>query len=201
MTTQFALSPIQAKTKGEVRRLRQAGFVPISIQHKGMATRHYQQNMQLLDAFIQEHGDAALLDLVIAPDNRPERVILHDVQRDAITGKLLQVTFQQIGRDDILKTHVALVFQGEPAGVHNKEAMMQHQVDRLDIECAQDNLPDSIVVDITHLLPGDVLRVSDLPENPRYKIVTSSDTVLTSLTLTRTGADREEVAEAPSAIV
>jgi large subunit ribosomal protein L25 len=69
--------------------------------------------------------------------------------------------------------------------------MMQHQVNRLDIECEQRNLPEHIVVDISHLQLGDAMRVSDLPANPLYKILSAPNIVLASLSSTRFGKEPE----------
>ena len=189
MLPQFALTPITAKTKGEIKRLRKSGFVPVSLQHKGMTTVHYQQASEPLDAFIKKYGDAALLDLVIAPDDQKQRAIIQNVHRDAITQKLLQVTFQQIRFDDTLKTHVSLRFSGEPNEVHLGNAMLQHSLDMLDIECAQDSLPEYITVDVSNMSIGDVIRVSDLVVDSHYKILNSGNTVLASVTINRTATD------------
>ena len=190
MASQFTLTPIRAKSKGEVKRLRMAGYTPVSLQHKGAATLHYQHETKQLDEFIRQFGDAALLDLHIAPDTN-HRAIVQNVQRDPFTQRLLQVTFQLIRHDDRLKTHVPILFHGALGDNVGSDVMVQHQVNRLDIECDQANLPEHIEVDISQLRLGDVLRVSDLPNNPHYKILTSADTVLASLTSTRYGKETE----------
>src|SRR5579862_3828507 len=134
MAYQFTLSPIEARTKGEIKRLRKAGFVPVSIQHKGSNTLHYQQEAGPLNEFIRAHGKATLLELV-AQDNIPQRAIVQDVARDPVTKHLLQVTFRLLHRDDTLKTRVPIVFHGEPTVVHQGDAMLQHPEETLEIEC------------------------------------------------------------------
>jgi large subunit ribosomal protein L25 len=195
MLHQFKLNPIEANTKGAVKRLRQAGFIPVSLQSKGMTTQHFQQETQPLTEFLRRYGEGALLDLLIAPDDRRQRAIVQSLQRDPLTQKLLQVTFRRLLLDDILRTHVSLLFAGEPQEVRHGEAMLQHQVDRLDIECKQDDLPNQITVNVADLQLGDVVRVSDLPEDPRYKILTAPDMVLASLTSTRAAISSREAEE------
>lgn len=194
MASPFRLSPISASTKGEVKRLRKAGYIPVSLQHKGMTTLHFQQEAAPLDEFIRRYGDAALLDLLVPPSSDPARAIVHDVYRDPVTGRLLQVTFQQIRFDDTLTTHVSLVFVGEPAAAHSGDGVVQHQLDRLDISCGQNDLPDHITVNVADLQLGDIVRVSDLPVDPRYKITTPGDTVVASLTSTRAAISNEDAA-------
>lgn len=191
MYPELTLDTITARTKGEIKRLRRAGFVPVSIQHKGVTTRHFQQNAASLNEFILQHG-RGLLTVVTPPDSLRQRVIVHDVQRDPMSRNLLQVTFQQIDGGDTLKTSVRLVFQGEPAAVFLKEGILQHPLDRLDIECQPGELPDHITANVASLLVGEVFRVSNLAESTHYKILTPQDTVLASVTGTRTGNVPEE---------
>lgn len=197
MAAPLTLNPITAKSKGEVRRLRLSGFVPVSIQHKGMATGHYQQESKALNEFLAKYGKEGLVDLVIAPENVQQKVLIQSVSRNPISQQLLQVTFQQIRSDDTLKTHVVLLFTGEPEAVRLGQAIVQHQMDRINIECHQDYLPDHITIDISDLNLGQVIRVSDLAALPHVKILASPETVLVSLTSTRASiAEAEAVTEA-----
>jgi large subunit ribosomal protein L25 len=199
MAHQLKLTALEANTKGEVKRLRKAGFIPVSIQHKGMETLHYQQELHPLEEFLHKHGNAALLELH-TPGKRPQRAIVHDMQRDPLTHRLIQVTFQQVRRGDTIKTPVPLAFSGEPEPVRHGEFIAQHPIDHLNIECDQDNLPEHITINIADLQPGGVLRVSDLPEDKRYKILTPADTVVVSLVSTRKGISEAELeAEKPEA--
>jgi large subunit ribosomal protein L25 len=189
MASQFTLTPIQAKTKGAVKQLRRSGFVPVSIQHKGMPTAHYQLEAKALDEFIRRYGEASFIDLMTVPDNVHQRAIVRGIQRDPITQKLLQVTFQQVRSDDRVKTHVPLYFQGEPEEVKHGTHIAQHALDTLEIECAADSLPAHIDVDISGLAPGHPIRVSDLPAHPHYRILAAPDTTLASLSSTQQGKE------------
>ena len=196
MIAPLTLSPILAKSKGEVKRLRLSGYIPVSIQHQGMETQHYQQLSAPLHEHLRQYGDAALVELLIQPGNRHQRALVHSVQRDPITRQLMQATFQQVRLEDTLKTHAPLLFVGKPLQLETHDAMVQHQLHRLDIECAQGDLPEHIVVDVTHLMLGGNIRVSDLPSDPRYKILTPADAVLASLTRTARGASTQDVTTA-----
>ena len=134
MLQKFTLTPIKAKSKGEISRLRKDGFIPVSLQHKGAVTTHYQLAMQPLSEFILRHGDAGMVELVIDSDTASQKAIIQSVQRDPVSGKLIQATFQQIRKDDRLTTHVPIQFTGEPAEVRTVGAMIQHALNVLEIE-------------------------------------------------------------------
>ncbi len=196
MLQQFTLLPISAKTKGEVKRLRSTGFIPVSLQHQGMETLHYQLRSEPLDDFIKKHGYSAMIDLIVDPAKGAQRAMVQSVTRNALSQKLQQVVFQQIRTDDTLKTKVPLVFSGVPERVAQGDAMLQHALDELDIECAQGNRPSHITVDVSKLGVGDVFHVSDLIVDPKYKIVNSGGTVLASVSLNRAAVSATVVAPA-----
>src|SRR5580700_658539 len=126
MRYQLHASPIEAKTKGEIRRLRHTGFVPVSVQHRGDATLHLMSETKQIHEFIQRHGQSTLIELVIEPGNERHNVMVHDVQRDPLTQKVIQVTYQKIELTDEIHTHVSIQFTGEPEAVRFGTAMAQH---------------------------------------------------------------------------
>src|SRR5690348_12079057 len=181
MQRKLNATPIQARTKGELKRLRRDGFVPVSIQHRGEETRHFQEEAAPLENFIHHHGEAGLLSLVIAPENRQETVLVHDVQRDPLTRRLLHVTFQRVEKNEPIKVHVPLMVHGQPEPVFMGTAFVQQPLETVEIRCLPNNLPDHLTVDISHMMFGDVLRVADLPHSDKYEILTPEDTALISL--------------------
>jgi len=198
MPQQLKAGPIQTRTKGDVKRLRRQGFIPISIQHRGQETLHLQEEAHPLEEFIHRHGEASLLELVVEPDNRRHTVLVHDVQRDPISRRLLHVTFQEVVRGEPIKVHVPLLFHGEPEAVREHTAVVQHAADTLEIRCLPQDLLEHITVEISQVQPGDVLRVSDLPPTDRYEILTQPDTVLVSLVRPQVAAEEEaETVEEP----
>lgn len=178
--------------------MRLAGFIPISIQRKGEETKHYQVEREPLQNFLYAHGQTALVDFVVMPGALRQRGIVQSVQRDCISLKIQQASFKLVRLADTLKTHVSVVFTGQPAMANPNEAVVIHQLERLDIECAQDALPECIFVDVSGLVPGGGVRVSDLPLDARYKIVNPPDTLLASLTRVRGGSAAQPAEGTPS---
>lgn len=196
MAAALKMNPIEAHTKGEIKRLRLTGYIPVSIQHKGMETQHFQQEARPLREYLEKHGEGTILEAVVGPENKIQRLMVHDSQRHPVTNALIQVTFQQMRQEDRLKTHVPLIFTNAPK---DADSVLQHRLDTLEIECSQGDLPESIVVDLGSMHRGDVLRVSDLPANPHYTILAPANTALASLTSNRATAGADTAAAAPAA--
>lgn len=195
MPQQFTVRPIQASTKGQVKQLRREGSVPVSIQHRGNKTLHLQTETKPLDDFIRAHGEAAMLELIVEGGVR-HQALISEIQRDRVTKKLLQVTFQGVQLGDSVKVHIPLVFHGEPEPVRLQTALLQHSIEQLEIRCQPGDLPDHITVDVSNMMGTDTLRVSDLPPQDKYEILTSADTVIASLTVHHV----EDEAPAPTSV-
>lgn len=179
-TPQLTAEPLTAVSKGELKRLRQSGYVPISIQHRGNETLHLQEEEKPLDAFIAAHGSAGVAELSV--EGAKHTVVVHDIQRDPISRRLLHVTFQNMQKGDTVKTHIAIVFQGEPEAVRLGDGILSQPLTQLEIRSDVSHLVDHVTVDVSNLALGESLRVSDLPAPDGYEILTSEDTVIASVT-------------------
>lgn len=201
MAHRLRAMPRQAQTKGDIHRLRRAGLVPISVQHRGEETLLLQEEAKPLEEFIHHHSPSTMIELEIEPEHSVQTVMVHDIQRDPITASLLHVTFQKVEIGEAIKAHVPLVFHGEPEPVRDHTAVVQHPVDSLEIRAEAANLPDHITVDISHLdfNHHELILVSDLPHSDRYEILTHPDTVIAALGSLRKAIAEEEAYEAEQA--
>lgn len=180
MRQQFTIRAIQANTKGKVKQLRRDGHIPVSVQHQGEGTLHYQLETKPLDDFIRAHGEASMLELVVE-GGVSHQALVHDVQRDRLTKKLLQVTFQSVQTGDSVKVNIPIVFHGEPMNVKMKTATLQHAIEQVEIRCQPNDIPAHITINVSNMTITDTLRVADIVANTKYQILTAPDTVVASL--------------------
>ncbi|MCW3095317.1 MAG: hypothetical protein JWL77_935 [Chthonomonadaceae bacterium] len=178
---QLIAEPLTAISKGEIKRLRQRGYVPVSIQHRGNETLHLQEEEKPLDAFIIQHGNSGVAELIVGADKVKHTVVIHDIQRDPISKRLLHVTFQDMMKGDTVKTHIALVFKGEPDAVRTGDGVLSQALMQLEIRTDVLHMVDHITVDVSNMELGSSLRVSDLPKQHGYEILTPEDTLIASV--------------------
>jgi large subunit ribosomal protein L25 len=178
---QLIAEPLTAISKGDIKRLRQRGYVPVSIQHRGNETLHLQEEEKPLDAFIIQHGNSGVAELIVGADKVKHTVVIHDIQRDPISKRLLHVTFQDMMKGDTVKTHIALVFKGEPDAVRTGDGVLSQALMQLEIRTDVLHMVDHITVDVSHMELGSSLRVADLPKQHGYEILTPEDTLIASV--------------------
>jgi len=180
MAHHFTIRPIMTGTKGKIKQLRREGQIPVSIQHRGQETLHFQTEARPLDEFVRLHGEASMI-VLVEEGGAKHRALVHDIQRDGIGHQLLQVTFQGVEGDEQVKVHIPLVFHGEPDAVHHRTATIQHSIEQVEVRCRPGNIPEHIVVEVGNMDMHAPLRVADLGKNERYEILTAPDTVIASL--------------------
>jgi len=117
-----------------------------------------------------------------------------DWQYEPIKGSLLHIDLQRIAMDKALRVSVPIMLQGVAEGVKTEGGILEHILREVEIECLPGDIPSHIDVDISHLRFGKVLRVSDLPRNPKLKYLTEENQPIAHVT-----AVKEEVAPTPEA--
>ena len=85
-----------------------------------------------------------------------------DWQYEPIKGSLLHIDLKRIAMDQRLKVAVPIVLKGEAAGVKQQGGILEQIFREVEVECLPSDIPSSIEVDVSELVFGTVLRVSDL---------------------------------------
>src|SRR5713101_1739575 len=97
--------------------------------------------------------------------------------------------------DRALKVSVPIVLQGVAEGVKTEGGILEQMLREVEIECLPGDIPSHIDVDISHLTFGKVLRVSDLPHNPKLKFLSDANQPVAHVT-----SVKEEVVATPEAV-
>ena len=77
--------------------------------------------------------------------------------------------------DQKLKVNVPITLTGEPAGVKQQGGILEQISREVEVECLPNDIPNSVELNVSDLVFGMVLRVSDLPKNDKIKYLTDPD--------------------------
>jgi len=121
---------------------------------------HYGQNV-LLHLNVME-GDKKLRDY---------SVIVREEQHDPVLDNLIHVDFQRINLKKEIEIKVMIVAKGDALGVKKDGGSIDQPLHELDVICLPTNIPKEIPVDVSNMLIGDAVHVSDLvlPSGVRTK--------------------------------
>jgi large subunit ribosomal protein L25 len=95
--------------------------------------------------------------------------------------------------DQTLRVNVPVQLTGTAEGVKTQGGILEQMLREVEIECLPGDIPDHIDVDVSSLVFGQVLRVSDLPHDGKVKFVTDENQPVAHIT-----AVKETVTETPT---
>ncbi|MDO9286327.1 MAG: 50S ribosomal protein L25/general stress protein Ctc [Aquabacterium sp.] len=185
---------------GASRRLRMSGKVPGIVFGAGEPAMIELDHNALYFALKKEAFHSSLLEMDLA--GATQKVLLRDFQMHPWKQQVLHVDFQRVDETTRLRKKVPLHFSGEENSVAVKtdKCLVAHVKTEVEIECLATQLPEFIAVDLTGLVKGQSLHVSDLVLADGIKVVKHGklDPVIVSATAPKI---EEEVAPAPVAAV
>ena len=181
------------QSKGERKKRMRQGFIPGAIYGKGLAPVNVEVNTKsIADVLTAETGLNTVIDLTIEGDTAPHSVLVDNLERNPITRAFMSVGFHQVKKGDKVTAQIPIQLIGEPPTVATGEAVLEHTLEAITVHAEPTNLPAHLDVDVSHLTPGDVLHVSDLPHNPLLEFTSGEETAIAALHYSRTAQAVEE---------
>jgi large subunit ribosomal protein L25 len=171
-------------------KLRLAGRIPAVIYGHGQKPESI-----VLDAhdFAEGvHHGSRLFDVEYG--DKREKLLVKDVQFDYLGKKIIHADLIRVDLSERVKVEVLLAFKGTPAGAQEGGLLEEH-LDRVEIECAVTDIPESIDVSVKNLKVGDSLHARDIQLPAGIKLLTDPDALLIACHLPIVMATTEETAE------
>ena len=166
--------PRQERGKNEARRLRKAGRIPAVLYGaKKDSVAIAVDPKQISRILHSDSGHNTIFDLQVGPERTKAMIV--DWQYEPIKGSLLHIDMKRIAMDQRLTVKVPIHLTGTAEGVKTQGGILEQITREVEIECLPADIPSHIDVDVTHLVFGVVLRVSDLPHGGKLKFLTEED--------------------------
>ena len=147
---------------GASRRLRNSGKVPGIVYGAGEPRTIEVDHNALFHALKKEAFHSSILEMELAGNT--QKVLLRDFQMHPWKQQVLHIDFQRIDPTTKLRIKVPLHYSGEenaPA-VKTDKCLISHVANDVEIECLATQLPEFIAVDLSALVKGQSLHVSDI---------------------------------------
>ena len=186
--------PRTQSRRGGARKLRATGRVPAVIYGR-------QAKPQNLEVSAKEFGDLIhhsvsenlLVDLSVENDARARRLALvQEIQHHPLEGDVLHVDFHEVTEDEKVVILVPLETVGEAAGVKNAGGVLEHVVFKLKVRALPGDLPEQMVVDVSHLELGKSIHLGEIKAPAGVEILGDKNISVISVAMPRT--EEEEAA-------
>ncbi|MEK6608615.1 MAG: 50S ribosomal protein L25, partial [Myxococcota bacterium] len=147
--------------KGPARRARARGVVPGVCYGRG--TKPFTITVDpdaLAEALDPSRGQNTLIEVSLG-DGTTRKVLLRDVQKHPLSGLLLHADFMVVDEGTEVRVTVPVALTGKPEGV--KLGGILHQAfHSLRVACRPTSIPAKFEVDVSSLLVGQAVHVSDV---------------------------------------
>ena len=135
------------------RKLRLQGRIPVCLQWEEHTPLHLSvEEDQLLRA---RRAHEHLFDLEY--DGKSEAALIHELQWDTFTGRILHVEFRHVVRGEKTQAEIELSFKGMVKG-----GVLNHLVAHITIEAIPSAIPDGLEVNVDGLEVGQGVQAKDL---------------------------------------
>ena len=191
--------PLKAYSRTKTRRagvkkLRGLNRVPAVIYGRQAKPQNLEVNeKEFSDLIHHSVSENMLVDLSVENDARPKRLALvQEIQHHPLGSKVLHVDFHEVAEDEKVTIQVPLETTGEAAGVKNSGGVLEHVLFKLKVRCLPKDLPEQIVIDVSHLELGKAIHLGEIKAPAGVEIIGDKNIPVVAVAMPRT--EEEEAA-------
>lgn len=162
--------------KGAARKLRAQGRVPAVLYGRGKDSVSLSLDPAVLQRVLSTShaGMNTLIDLTGATVVSGRTVLVKDLQRDPVRGRILHADLFEVDLAQTVEVSVPIHVTGTPKGVV-MGGILDQTLREIELECLPRSIPDEIVVDVSGLDIGDGVHVRDLALPQGVELLTDGD--------------------------
>ena len=137
-------------------------------------------SLKEFEKIYQQAGESTLISLEIGEKKSP--VLIHEVQRDPLTGTPIHVDFYQPRLEKEIVAKVPLVFEGEAPAVKDLGGTLVKDISEVEVKALPQNLPKEIKVDVSNLKTfEDNVLIKDLKTPEGVKILKKPEEIVVAV--------------------
>src|SRR6185503_16844457 len=160
-TVSLSANSRDATGKGAARTLRSQGLIPAVIYGHGRDPQSLALNERDLDKLLS-HIQAESTVIEVSVGGHTAKTLIREIQRHPIKRQILHVDFQALVAGEKVIVSIPIVLIGTAEGVKLEGGVLEQPLRELEIEVDPSNIPDHVELDVTNMMIGDSLHVSDL---------------------------------------
>jgi len=157
---------IREKTKENLKALRRDDYIPAVLYGPNLENQLLKVKSKEFNEIFKKVGENILFRLLV--DKNEYLVLIHDIQKDPLTDKVIHIDFFQPSLKEKIEVAVPLVFEGVAPAVKELGGTLVKDISEVEIRALPQELIHEIKVDISSLKTfDDRIRVKDLkvPKN------------------------------------
>lgn len=187
------------KGNGPARRLRREGWTPAVLYGPGSDSTLLSVETHSLELLLKKIPVAqAVITLSVDGIAGSKTAMIKELQKDCLTGGYLHADFYEVSMDRKVLVKIPVVTTGKCIGVENG-GMLQTIRRELEVLCYPNQIPKTIVLDVTDLEVGGSIHVEDIHLEGDMEIPADSNFTVLTVLGRMAGAEGKEGEEAGAA--
>lgn len=175
----------EGTSKGELRRLRRDGSIPVVIYSKGQMAQLGAVSRAELEAALRSIQPGFLTTTMFAlkdQNGRERKVLVRDIQYKSTTYDIIHVDFFELEEGRIVDVKVPVEFQNANECVGVKlGGQLRHIMRHVKVRCVPANIPSHFPVDVRDLGIRQTRRVRDIAIPATVKCLAHADDVIAAV--------------------
>jgi large subunit ribosomal protein L25 len=192
-TVSFNATAREGTGKGAARSIRREGLVPAVIYGHGRDPISLSLNARDLDKMLGHiQAESTVIDITVG--GQTAKTLIREIQRHPIKRQILHVDFQALVAGEKVTVSIPISLTGIPEGVKLEGGVLDQTLRELEIEVDPSNIPDHVELDVSAMVIGDSLHVSDIKLPEGVEILDDPETSVAVV-----AAPRAVIEETPAA--
>lgn len=151
------------KRSSDEKKDRNGELISAVLYGSGVENTLIKINAKDFDKIFKEAGESALVSLESETDKDKYSVLIHEVQKNPLTGKIIHVDFYQPDLREEVEVSVPLIFEGMPPAVKELGGTLVKNFSELEVKALPNKLPHDIKINVEVLKTfDDAITIGDL---------------------------------------
>ncbi|GAB0346537.1 50S ribosomal protein L25/general stress protein Ctc [Staphylococcus pseudintermedius] len=178
------------QTRGDLRKIREAGKVPAVVY--GYGTKNVSVKVDEVEfiKLIREVGRNGVIELGVG--SKQIKVMVSDYQYDSLKNQITHIDFLAINMTEERTVEVPVHLIGEAPGA-KEGGVVEQPLFNLEITATPDSIPEFIEVDISELNINDSLSVADVKVSGDFTIENEAEDTIVSVVAPTEEPTEEEI--------
>lgn len=185
-----------AKGKGAARTLRSRGQIPAVIYGHGREPQALALNARDLDKMLS-HIQAESTVIEVTVGGSTAKTLIREIQRHPIKRQILHVDFQALVAGEKVTVSIPIVLTGTPEGVRLEGGVLDQTLREIEIEVDPSNIPHHVEYDVTNMVIGASVHISDLKVPEGVEVLDDPETSVAVLAAPRAVIEETAVVAEP----
>lgn len=151
-----------ASGKNACKALRGTGFVPGVIYGHNVTNQLVKVSTKELQLAARRRSSAVMFDVTDGDDTlKGRKLVIKELMREALTGIPMHVDFLEVSETEEIHLEVPVKITGKAKGLEDG-GILEIEKRTIDVRALPSNIPDSITVDVSSLMIGQSIHLSEI---------------------------------------